>query len=231
MSSIIVVSFISIVVLSVVPISPAIDIPPMATETNKDSTFPESTMHENINLLRLSRGGTVMSKEKEMLIFDFTTPGDLEKWRPINDTVMGGISNSQLKSTKEGTVLFTGNVSLENYGGFASLQSQPSHYNFTGYEGIDIRVKGDGKRYKFSLKTNEDLDSPRYEAAFNTDKGSWTTIRIPFNTLVPTFRGTILNNAPPLDVSKVRSFGVLISDKQEGPFRLEIDWIKAYQSK
>ena len=79
MSSIIVVTFISTVILSVVPISPAIDITPMATETNKDSTLPKSTMHENINLLHVSRGGTVMSKEKEKFIFDFTTPGDLEK--------------------------------------------------------------------------------------------------------------------------------------------------------
>ena len=169
-----------------------------------------------------------MSKTQELSIFDFTRPRDLNQWRPINDTVMGGISESQLQQTKEGNALFTGNVSLENYGGFASLQSQPSDYTFTGYEGIAIRLKGDGKRYKFSLKNSMYLDSIRYEAAFNTEKGSWTIVRIPFNTLVPSFRGRILTNEPPIDVSKVKSLGLLISDKQEGTFRLEIAWIKAY---
>ena len=176
----------------------------------------------------VSRGGTVMSKEEELTIFDFSKKNDLDQWRPINDTVMGGISESQLQQTKEGNALFSGNVSLENYGGFASLQSQPSHYNFTGYEGIAIRLKGDGKRYKFSLKNSMYLDSIRYEAAFNTEKGSWTIVRIPFNTLVPSFRGRILTNEPPIDVSKVKSLGLLISDKQEGTFRLEIAWIKVY---
>ena len=171
-----------------------------------------------------------MSKDQKQMIFDFAKPDDLKQWRPINDTVMGGISASQLQSTKEGNALFTGNVSLENNGGFASLQSLPSEYNFTGYEGITIRLKGDGKRYKFSLKTNTYLDSTRYEAAFNTEKGAWTTLRLPFNTLVPTFRGRLLTNEPPIDISKIKSFGLLISDKQKGSFRIEIAWIKAYRN-
>jgi hypothetical protein len=200
----------------------------IAAEPQEEGTISTSKAHTKSYSQPKATGGTVMSKDKELVIFDFTKASDLNQWRSINDTVMGGISESQLQLTKEGNVLFTGNVSLENNGGFASLQSKPSEYNFAGYEGIAIRLKGDGKRYKFSLKTNEYLDSTRYEAAFNTDKGAWTIVRIPFRTLVPTFRGKILTNEPPLDISKVKSFGLLISDKQKGPFRLEIAWIKAY---
>ncbi len=174
------------------------------------------------------KGSKAMDEAKELLVFDFTKPDDRNQWRPINDTVMGGISASQLQTTKEGFALFTGTVSLENNGGFASLQSKPSAYDFIGYEGVAIRIKGDGKRYKFSLKSNIFLDSPRYEAAFTTDKGVWATVTIPFNTLIPTFRGRVLTNETPLDISKVNSFSFLISDKQAGPFRLEINWVKAY---
>ena len=140
-----------------------------------------------------------MNTGKELVVFDFTKPDDRNQWRPVNDTVMGGISASQLQLTEEGFALFTGTVSLENNGGFASLQSTPSAYDFTGYEGIAIRIKGDGKRYKFSLKSNIFLDSPRYEAAFVTEKGVWATVKIPFNTLVPTFRGRVLTNETPID--------------------------------
>ena len=173
---------------------------------------------------------TAMSKEKELVIFDFTKPGDQDLWRPINDTVMGGISASQLQPTKEGNALFAGNVSLENNGGFASVQSQPSLHKLDDFDGIAIRVKGDGKRYKLSLKNSAYMASPRYQSAFDTEKGVWRTIHIPFDTLVPTMHGRILENEPPLDVSKIVSIVLLVSDKQEGPFRLEIDWIKAYRN-
>ncbi|MBP1721795.1 MAG: Complex intermediate-associated protein 30 [Deltaproteobacteria bacterium] len=36
-------------------------------------------------------------------------------------------------------------------------------------------------------------------------------------------------SAPPVDKAKIKTFGFLIADKQDGPFRLEIDWIGAYK--
>ena len=39
--------------------------------------------------------------------------------------------------------------------------------------------------------------------------------------------GRALDNVPALDPSAIYQFGFLISDKQAGPFNLEIDWIKA----
>jgi hypothetical protein len=198
------------------------------TDSDRNATFLVSKADKGTDLLKAPKGSKTLDTEKELVVFDFSNPSDLNQLRPINDTVMGGISASQLQMTKEGTALFIGNVSLENNGGFASLQSQPSTYNFTGYEGIAIRIKGDGKRYKLSLKNNTFLDSPRYEGAFIAEKGTWTTLKIPFDTLVPTFRGRVLTNETPIDISKVKSFVLLISDKQAGLFRLEIDWVKAY---
>ena len=45
--------------------------------------------------------------------------------------------------------------------------------------------------------------------------------------MIPTYRGFIVNTAGPLDPSSVRSFGLMVSDKQEGQFFLEVDWINA----
>jgi hypothetical protein len=205
-----------------------IDANPMMCIESGNGSLLKKTMHDCQQIVLTSKKGTLMNQAQELLLFDFRQSSVFKQWRSINDTVMGGISASQLQSTKEGTALFTGNVSLENNGGFASLQSQPSLYNLTGYTGITLRVRGDGKRYKLSLKNNAYLDTTRYESAFTTTKNEWITVTIPFRDLVPTFRGTLLNNKPPLDVSSVQSFGLLISDKQEGSFRLELEWIKAY---
>jgi hypothetical protein len=57
--------------------------------------------------------------------------------------------------------------------------------------------------------------------------GEWEEHRLPLKQFVPTFRGRVLSGKPPLDPAKVTSVGVLISDKQDGPFRLEIAWVHA----
>ena len=219
-----------LLIVSIVTIFILIATTLMPIRVSKGVTLAKSNVHENVYpLLRSVRGDTAKSKEKELVIFDFPKTSNLNQWRSINDTVMGGISGSQLQLTKEGNALFTGNVSLENNGGFASVQSVSSFYNLQGFDGIAIRVKGDGKRYKLSLKNSAYMGSPRYQAVFNTEKGAWTTIRLPFRSLIPTMHGRILENEPPIDISKILSFVLLISDKQEGSFLLEIDWIKAYR--
>jgi monofunctional biosynthetic peptidoglycan transglycosylase len=43
---------------------------------------------------------------------------------------------------------------------------------------------------------------------------------------VPTFRGRELHDVPPIEAGAIRQLGFLIADKQGGPFRLEVDWIK-----
>ncbi|MBP1721775.1 MAG: NADH:ubiquinone oxidoreductase, partial [Deltaproteobacteria bacterium] len=62
----------------------------------------------------------------------------------------------------------------------------------------------------------------------STKNGEWLTIDAPFSSFVPKFMGQT-TSAPPVDTAKIKSFGFLIADKQEGPFRLEIDWIGAYR--
>ena len=77
----------------------------------------------------LLTGETVMSaEEKEKLIFNFDNLAEVQQWRTIDDVVMGGVSQSVIKAGSQGTVLFTGTVSLENFGGFASVSSTSNFY-------------------------------------------------------------------------------------------------------
>ena len=66
-----------------------------------------------------------------------------------------------------------------------------------------------------------------YRAVFHTQPGRWQTIEIPFSEFEPTYKGRVVDNAPAADLSRVRSLGMMISDKQAGPFAIEIDWIDA----
>jgi monofunctional biosynthetic peptidoglycan transglycosylase len=92
-----------------------------------------------------------------------------------------------------------------------------------------VRVKGDGRRYMLRLRTDRYLDGPAYESGFDTSAETWITVRVPFRDFVPTFRGRRLRNIPAIDGADVRQIGFMLADKQAGPFRLEIDWVKAYE--
>jgi len=177
----------------------------------------------------LSGGITMGAETKELLITDFDSPVAANAWRVINDGVMGGISSSTWNITDSGTALFSGTVSLENNGGFASARSPVGTHDLSAYTGISLRVKGDGKRYKLNLKTDAEFDSILYQTEFITEKDNWQIIKVAFSRFVPTYHGVVLSNAPALDTKAVKTFGVLIADKQKGPFRLEIDWMKAYK--
>jgi hypothetical protein len=174
----------------------------------------------------LSIGVGAMAEEK--ILFDFSDPAAAAGWVAIHDVVMGGVSSGGMEATAEGSLRFTGKVSLENSGGFASIRSKPGSWDLGAYDGIFIRLRGDGKRYKLNLKTDSAFDGILYRVPFETRDGEWQTLRVPFSKFRASFRGRAVPEAPPLDPSRVISVGFLISDKQEGPFRLEVAGIGAY---
>jgi monofunctional biosynthetic peptidoglycan transglycosylase len=171
-----------------------------------------------------------MNPEGEFTIFDFSDPQSLAAWGPIDDRVMGGISRSRFESTESNTAVFSGNVSFEQGGGFASVRTRPGTFDLSSYAGLVVHVRGDGKNYKLSLTTDLGLDSLTYRSRFTTEPGKWITVKIPFDQFQPTFRGSFVPDAPPLNSRSIRTFGFLISDRQEGSFQVEIAWIKAYRN-
>lgn len=149
------------------------------------------------------------------------------QWEITNDSVMGGISTSQMRVGTDGTLVFSGTVSLENNGGFASVRSAAALGDLADCDAFVISVRGDGRRYKVTLRTERSFDRAIYQAAFTTKEGEWQEHRLALKDFVPTFRGRVLGDKPPLDPAKIATLGFLISDRQAGPFRLEIAWIKA----
>lgn len=171
-------------------------------------------------------GDTVCAGPFMTTVFDFQTLSSVTAWEVVNDNVMGGISGSRFTLTN-GVGVFQGEVSLENNGGFASVRSRSDEYNLDGAQALVIRVRGDGKRYKLTVRTAAGFDGVIYQRGFSTRGGVWEEHRLPLREFVPTFRGRVLSDRPALEAAAIRSVGFLISDKQEGPFRLEVAWIKA----
>jgi len=179
---------------------------------------------------RTSRGATqILNDINEVVLIDFTSDASISAWWALNDTVMGGISSSRMEQSGEGKAVFTGNVSLENNGGFASVRGPQIQQSLGEFEGIAVRVKGDGKRYNCELRTDDLFDGIIHQAPFETKSGVWQQQKIPFTDFVPTYHGERLSEDKRVKREYIKSVGFQISDNQAGPFRLEIDWLKAYR--
>ncbi len=170
-----------------------------------------------------------MHQPKEITLVDFSKKDNTQDWYIINDGVMGGLSQSKIQLNEAGNAVFSGTLSLENNGGFASTRTRFSSSALKGHQVLSLRVKGDGRTYKFRIRTNQNFDGVAYSADFATKKDQWMQIDIPFADFKPTFRGRVLTNAPALDLDEMEQIGFLLGDKKAGEFRLEIAWIKSIE--
>ncbi|MBD2093003.1 CIA30 family protein [Microcoleus sp. FACHB-1515] len=174
-------------------------------------------------------------------LFDFRQPSTEigEVWGALDDVVMGGVSQSSL-TFASASALFSGVVSIDNSGGFASVRTrnfEPA-IDLSDFTGIELRVKGDGARYKFMLRSETRWDGIAYCASFDTIANEWTTITIPFTDLIPVFRAKTVREAGAIDASQVRSMQLMLSKFEydgalnphftPGFFQLQVESIAAY---
>jgi NADH dehydrogenase [ubiquinone] 1 alpha subcomplex assembly factor 1 len=145
----------------------------------------------------------------------------MQELRVINDDVMGGRSRSTLLPTATG-LLFGGDVSLSNGGGFASFRAP---LRLPPDVVAQVAVRGDDRRYRFVLRTDEDSGTAQYQAPFVAPR-ALTMLRFVSGDFVARFRGRLVV-APPLQLADVRAFGLLIGEGQSGPFWVELDLPRA----
>jgi hypothetical protein len=99
------------------------------------------------------------------------SPGKHEEpWPNIDDRVMGGVSRSGMR-VANGIAVFEGQVSLDRNGGFASVRSRPAEHDLSAYRGVVLKVRGDGKRYRFRLRTADAKDGVSYQAPLEPGAG------------------------------------------------------------
>ena len=157
------------------------------------------------------------------LEFDSGTTG----WQTVLDGVMGGLSTGRIAAGEGGTLRFTGELSLENNGGFSQIRTAVPEGTFAGKKGLLIRVKGDGRTYQCDIRSSRvRLMAGGYQRLFETKAGEWIEVEVPFDQCVLNSFGQRVRNAAPLDPASIESVGITLSDKKAGEFALEIDWIR-----
>ena len=163
----------------------------------------------------------------ERLLTDFTTTTADFGWFVVNDNVMGGRSDGGF-ALDEDKLVFAGRTNTRG-GGFSSIRTRGPTLDLSGFNGVRLRVKGDGRRYTWQIRTDARFrgQDVSYWAEFDTRKDEWITVDLPFSGFVPKFRGFELDGAPP-DPARIGGMGLMIYDGRDGPFAISVDRIEAY---
>lgn len=158
-------------------------------------------------------------------IINFDNSPQEPHWIAVNDGVMGGRSSGGA-ALVDRQLQFSGELSLENNGGFSSIRSVGRNFDFSDVSELCLRVRGDGRRYQLRLATDASYRGipVSFGAPFDTRAGEWIEVRVPLNSLQATVRGSVVKRAL-LDPAQVREIGLLIADQREGAFSLVVDWI------
>lgn len=158
----------------------------------------------------------------EKNIVDFNRNYNINQWQIVNDGVMGGLSESEVSINKEGNMHFKGKVSLENNGGFASVQHTTSVDEVKKYTHIKVKLKADQKNYQLRLKS-EKSQYQSYIHEFETS-GEWQEVTLKISDFYPSFRGRKLD-MPNFEFDQIQQITFLIANKKAEEFQLEVDQI------
>ena len=165
----------------------------------------------------------------EILLTDFTPDSAELGWHVVNDNVMGGRSEGGFEELP-GEIVFSGRTNTDG-GGFSSIRTGALQWDLSKFDGIRLRIRGDGRRYTWRLTSSARWRGRpiAYWADFETRPGTWHTVRIPFSSFVPRMRGRLLDG-PALDRREITGMGLMIYDKQDGPFELHLSRVSAYSA-
>ena len=165
----------------------------------------------------------------DVALVDLNDASAVAAWTTINDPVMGGLSTSMI-TFGDGGLMFSGNISLENNGGFASARSPQNPdigLKAAGAKSLRVRALGDGKTYV--MKVGAAGQPWSYIQRFSTEAAVQRTYDLPIEGFQAV--GMRLDPAPyapqTLDPSSISQVAIYILDKQQGPFALTISAIDA----
>jgi len=144
----------------------------------------------------------------------------LADWVIVDDGVMGGLSQGKVTVSDAGVVRFSGELSLENNGGFSSTRAM-LRSNLDDAERLILRVRGDGRRYQLRLRAGRQFDGVAWRHHFDTSE-QWQTIALPLDDFEPVWRGRQVRKERSFPIVQAQQLGFLLGDKTPGAFWLEI---------
>jgi len=196
------------------------------TPSSVQSNAPTTAVSTSVATTSTLPPTTRPSDPASTVLFDFSNQDETSDWFNQNDTVMGGVSDSTT-TWVDGQLVFSGNLSLDNNGGFTSTFGPINDQLPTlmsGVEAIVVTARGDGKTYLMQIRN---YDNTRYIQRFTTVADIEQDYVLPLADFESVdWRLSVIPNATPIDTTTIGQLGFYLLDKQVGPFELAISMIR-----
>ena len=179
-------------------------------------------------LILLVLGISALQSFGQSSIIDFGNSAEKnQEWKLLSDNIMGGVTKSKIEYTNN-SVLLSGNISLDNYGGFSSIKTKYKSVDLSKYNGIKIKFKSTNQKFAFTLEDNQDWTQPNYKREFSSKKDdTWEEVIIYFKDFQEIVIGeTTGNMMKSKSLKNIVRMGIMTYEKKEGPFNLEVDYIE-----
>ncbi|MGC6507589.1 MAG: CIA30 family protein [Myxococcota bacterium] len=161
---------------------------------------------------------------------DFGSNGTASDWFALNDDVMGGVSYGVVRYD-ENSVVFNGEVSTDNNGGFVSLRSPNSNFDLADYTDVELSYRSLGHSFTMILAEYNAWYEPKFELEVMPVSEEWNTVRVPldsFKQYAMTGIGEVETDVQLTSdiLSSVLRIELMNTEFESGEFELEIDYIE-----
>ncbi|KND90381.1 Complex I intermediate-associated protein 30, mitochondrial [Tolypocladium ophioglossoides CBS 100239] len=184
-------------------------------------------------------------------LYDFRTEERVRDCILMSDALIGGCSSGRLDYVSRGPgrapasfARFHGHISTalppdrpgiqrSGYAAWRTPDQPPTLFgkavwDIDPYTYLALRIKSDGRAYLVNLQT--EAVEPTYlhqHRLFAKRPGQWETVLVKWNDFVRTNYGFVVEPQTELLRQKVRSVGVGLTDRVEGPFELCVERVWA----
>ncbi|MEM6525185.1 MAG: CIA30 family protein [Bacteroidota bacterium] len=157
---------------------------------------------------------------------DFGVKNGNTTWRVVNDGVMGGLSTGKVNYS-ETSMTFSGAVSLENNGGFASIRSAYARRDLSDFKKIKIKYRSEGYDFGLSLNRDRRFWIPNYKQNLPQTDWQWKTAEFDLLEFKEYYvgrpTGAKINESL---LSQIIQIGLITNEKRAGSFKIEVDYLE-----
>ena len=167
-------------------------------------------------------------------LIDFANPAEADRWRVVNDGVMGGHSEGRVAFEGD-AMTFSGEIVTDG-GGFSSVRRSLVPGDLAGATGVTLRVRHGGRGHRLLLRDGtrvswggEVMFAAPLPAPAEGEPGDWHEVTVSFDDLDASFHGRDASEAGAFDPADANEIGLILSDGVDGPFELSVAWMSAHR--
>jgi hypothetical protein len=168
------------------------------------------------------------------LLWAFDNEPSAAAWQGLHDRLMGGRSSGAVAFKPEGSAslafphtpeaqpcgVFSGEVSLAQGGGFASVRAALPHPVPVGAaQAVVVETCGFGRPFKLALHLHPESDGVQHQVVFQAPP-QWALVRLALPNFKPTRRGSSLALPGVQPTDHIHQLGLLTTERVAGGFML-----------